>query len=246
MAATSQQSGTGRMNYYKIAYGNFSTKVKEAPEGYTVISEAELKSKTQAVENIDLRNRYVQKEGDFPIQQFYSSIKGTIVSVEKDQYDKGTSLKVTITDTDDETSVLTTKFYGKTGADFMNRLLALQGKSNIDFTPYQIPTESEIDGSNIKYYNMGVSLKENGQKIKGSFNRDNGLPQSERVQNSEGQMVTSRVNMVNFLWSKVESKYGTAVPVQEAATTPSTTPAQDTAPAQAQATTAPIKTKLPF
>jgi len=222
MAANTQAgSSEGRTIYYNISYGMLSTKVKEAPAGYTEVSEAELKSKTQAVENIDLRSKFINKNNgkDYPIVAFFNDITGNIVSVEKDEYDKGISLKVTIQDTDGDTCVLGTKFYGKTGSDFMNRLLALQGKTAIKFTPYQIPTENEIEGKKIKYYNMGVSLKEGGEKIKGAFNKDNGLPLSERVQNSEGQMVTSRVKLINFLWEKLLTKYNTPTGESQTVTT---------------------------
>ncbi len=233
-ASTNTSSSTGRTIYYNISYGMLSTKMKEAPEGYTEVGEAELKSKTQAVENIDLRSKFIDKKNgkDYPFTVFFNDITGDIVSVEKDEYDKGISLKVTINDTDGDTCVLGTKFYGKTGSDFMNRLLALQNRNGIKFTPYQIPTENEIDGKNIKYYNMGVSLRENGEKIKGAFNKENGLPGSERVQNAEGQMVTSRVKQINFLWERLQSKFGEV--------------SQPTVPQSAQSNTTMEADDLPF
>lgn len=203
-----EQSGgnsTGRTIYYPISYGMLSTKEKEPLEGAEEISAEDLKAKTMAVENIDLRNRYVKKDGDYPYQNFYSSISGTILSVEKDKYDKGTSLKVTIQDTDGDQSVLQVAFYGKVSADFLNRLSSLKTLEGVlAFSPYSIPSKfTTSDGKEIEFYQSGVSIKRNGEKVVRGYKKDEGLPDSERVQDANGNDVTSRVKQINWLWEKV-------------------------------------------
>lgn len=204
-------SSTGRTNYYNISYGMLSTKLKEIPEGYSEVKESELKSKTEKVENIDLRNKFIEKTGDYPYACFYNSISGTVQSIEKDEYDKGISLKVTILDQDGDESILQSKFYGKTSADFLNRLANIKDFSNeLSFNPYSIPAEAEIEGKKVQFYNQGVSIRENGAKTERSFNSESGLPGTEQIVNAEGKPVTSRVKQVNFLFDKVTAKFGKA------------------------------------
>lgn len=64
--AAKNNNGNGRRNFYTISYGKLSTRVKEISEELTPITETDLKSATTNVENLDLRNRYVEKTGDFP------------------------------------------------------------------------------------------------------------------------------------------------------------------------------------
>ena len=209
MAANNGGSdSTGRQIYYSIAYGMLSTNLKEIPDGYEEIKESVLKAKTEKVENVDLRMKYIEKTGNYPYKCFFNNISGEIQSIDKDVYDKGISLKVGILDQDGDSSILQTKFYGKTSADFLNRLLSVNNtEAMLDFTPYSIPSEAEINGANRKFYNQGVSIREEGNKVARSFNKDNGLPGTEQIQDAEGKDVTSRVKQVNFLWEKVQSKF---------------------------------------
>lgn len=205
MAAEQSSVTTVRKIYYPIAYGMLSTREKQPLEGAEEISLEDLKAKTLAVENIDLRNKYVKKDGEYSYQNFYSTITGNIMSIEKDKYDKGTNLKVTIQDKDGDQSILQTPFYGKVSTDLLNRLASFESfNSTIVFAPYSIPSEFEVEGKKVKFYQSGVSLKVDGTKIARGFKKDDGLPGSERVQDAQGNDVTSRVKQVNWLWEKVE------------------------------------------
>lgn len=207
MAARTGHAG-GRQNYYSVSYGKLSTKVKEAPEGFTEIAEAELKSKTMACENIDLRNKFVRKEkGDYPIVRFYDAISGSIQGIEKDEYAQGISLKVSIIDEDDDNSVIQSKFYSKYTENLLNRLLALTTIGELTFSPYSMPDTYTPEGQKeIKYYNSGISVKMGGEKIKPFYTGETvkDMPETERMKNAEGKMVTSRVARVDFLFEKVQ------------------------------------------
>lgn len=211
MAANNGGSdSTGRKNYYNISYGMLSTNAKDAPDGYEEISLADIKSRRQKNENVDLRRRYYDtKNGkDYPLRVFYTDIDGIIESVEKNNYDKGVSLKVVLHDEDGDESILQTDFYGKVCADFLNRLLNVNPEHQLSFRPYSIPASAEINGSTINYYNSGVSIKDNGVKTERNFTGENsGLPKTEQVTNAKGMQETSRVEQINFLWEKVEDKF---------------------------------------
>ena len=249
MAANNGSTGPNQ-NFYNIAYGMFKSKFKNKPEDKEEISLTELKRKTLAVENVDLRKLYVKGEGDYPYAEFFSSISGKILSVEKDVYDQGISLKITILDLDNEQSVLTTSFYGKVASNLMNRLVALESTTDIvTFNPYAVPDNYEGRA----FYQSGVVLYQNDKKVLTKFKQTDGLPSSERVQDAQGKEVTSRVKQNNFLWlhlepmfAKEEAKFN-APPAQT-----NTAPAQtNTAPAQtntapAQTNTAEEDDDLPF
>ena len=168
MAASNNNAGNGgRMNYYNVSYGMLGTRVKDAPEGFTQIMEEDLKSATKKVENIDLRNKYLQKSGDYPFNIYYDKIEGKINSIQKEDYSAGISLKVDITDNDGDNSIVQIKFYSKYTENLLNRLANI---SDIDgkftLTPYAIPTEFEPEpGKKIALYNQGISLKEEGTKV---------------------------------------------------------------------------------
>lgn len=217
MAASNSTGGTGRKNFYRVSYGKLSTRLKEAPEGYTELLESSLKSSTQNVEQLDLRNKFVKKDGDFPMQVFYDTLEGQVTSVEKDEYDKGVSLVVKVEDSDGDESVLQMDFYNKYAENLLNRLLSVKDtSSDLVFTPYAIPNESDIDGKKIKYYNQGVSLKENGQKVEMTYKaEDKELPKTERIKNAKGVAETSRVARVDFLFDKVSQKFVGASPQEE-------------------------------
>lgn len=235
-------------NYYSIAYGKFAARAKEPFEGTEEISQEELKSKTMKVENIDLRTKYVKKDGDYPYQVFYSSLSGRILNVEKEEYEQGISLKVTIEDNDGELSTVTTKFYGKVSANLLNRLLFLDTlDKELVLSPYAIPSEfTTPEGKKINFYQSGVSVKDGNTKIKQAYYTEQGLPSTEQVQNAEGKMVTSRVKQINWLWDKLQERT-TGEPPIESTNTPApktTTPATEKVaePKQEQKQTR----KLPF
>lgn len=223
MAANNGGSdSTGRKFYYNISYGMLSTNGKEAPEGYEKISLADIKSRRTKNENVDLRNRFYDTENgkDYPLRIFYTSIDGIIEGIEKDKYDKGTSLKITLHDQDGDESIIQTDFYGKVCADLLNRLLNVNQENQLNFRPYSIPSSFEVDGETINFYQAGVSIKDDGVKTERQYKGENsGLPNSEQVQNSKGENETSRVKQINFLWEKVEAKFkGSTVTQQESNT----------------------------
>jgi len=209
MAANTGSTNSGKRNYYNVSYGKISTKQKEVPQDFTEIAEADLKSKVQAVEQVDLRKKYVNKgTGDYPYSVFYDSLTGVIQSQEKHENDNGTNLNLTILDNDGETSILQVKFYSKYTENLLNRLLNTDTTKEFTFMPYQIPNEFEIDGKNIKAYTQGVSLKVVGEKVEPLYNKDNKytvggevLPETEQIK-VQGKNTTSRDKRLDFLYEK--------------------------------------------
>lgn len=232
---------TGRKNYYNIAYGMLSSNSKTAPEGYEKISLSEIKAKRQKNENVDLRSKYYDKENgkDYPLRVFYTDIDGIIDSIEKNEYSQGISLNVTLHDGDGDESVIQTDFYGKVSADFMNRLLSVNPSNSLNFRPYSIPTSAKLeDGTDINYYNSGVSIKDNGVKMDRAFKKENGLPSTERIRNAQGKEETSRVKQIDFLWEKVKIKFANldnkpaeTSQADQPTESSNTAPTADTAPA---------------
>jgi hypothetical protein len=111
MAANSSTTGTQGKNYYNVSYGKISSKMKNVPENYSEIAEADLKAKVQNVEQVDLRCKYVNKgTGDYPYNVFFDSLTGTIQAQEKHENDNGTNLNLTVLDSDGDTSILQVKF----------------------------------------------------------------------------------------------------------------------------------------
>jgi hypothetical protein len=250
MAANNGGSdSTGKKFYYNVSYGMLVANGKESPEGYEKASLADIKSRRSKVENVDLRNKFYDTENgkDYPLRIFYTDISGIIEAVEKDKFAKGTSLKVTLHDSDGDESIINTDFYGKICANFLNRLLNVDRSNELNFRPYSIPTEWDINGEKIKGYNAGISIKDSGVKTELAFNKDNGLPPTEQVVNAKGESETSRVAQVEFLWARVQAKFtqagssGTLAPAKASqAETPA--PAK-TAPAKS--VSAPVD-DLPF
>lgn len=241
MAANNGGSdSTGRKNYYNISYGMLSTNAKDAPEGYEEIPLAEIKSRRTKNENVDLRRKYYDsgKEGKYPLRVFYTDITGIIEGVERDDYDQGVSLKVTLHDQDGDESILQTDFYGKIAADFLNRLLNVNPENELNFRPYSIPASAEINGQTINFYNAGVSIKDNGVKTERMFKGENsGLPKTEQVTNTKGKQETSRVAQINFLWEKVQAKFADINANATPKTTQESPAPQENATAQQPATT---------
>lgn len=218
MAASTNQTGTGRRNFYNVSYGKISTKQKEVPEGYTEIAEATLKASIAAVEQVDLRKKFVNKgTGDYPNVVFYDSIEGVITAQEKFENDNGTNLNLTILDTDGDTSLLQMKFYSKYTENLLNRLLNTDTSKQFVFMPYQIPNTAEIEGSNKTFYTQGVSLKSVGQKIEGKYTKDNNytvdgksLPPTEQIK-VQGKPQTSRDKRLDFLYDEFTKHFTAGV-----------------------------------
>ena len=239
MAANTSSTNGGRRNYYNVSYGKISTKMKEAPQDFTEIAEADLKAKVQNVEQVDLRKKYVNKgTGDYPYNVFFDSITGVIQSQEKHENDNGTNLNLTVLDTDGDTSILQVKFYSKYAENLLNRLLNTDTTKELTFFPYAIPGEAEIEGTKRKFYNQGISVKSDGNKIEPKFNKDNDykvdgkmLPETAQVKVS-GKMTTSRDARLDFLYEQFVTHFqpGNAVesPKQEAPknAVPTATPEQ--------------------
>lgn len=208
MAASNTNISTGRKNYYSVSYGKLSTKVKEIPEGFTEITEADLKSKTQSVEQIDLRNKYVNKAtGERPYTVFYDSLLGKIVEQEKVENDNGTNLNLTILDDDGDTSIIQIKFYSKYTENILNRLTNTDSSNKFNFFPYAIPNSAEFDGSVKSFYTQGVSLKVNGEKILPKYGKESKiLPPTEQVK-VQGKMTTSRDARLDFLYEEFSKNF---------------------------------------
>lgn len=210
-ASNAENSGSGKKNYYNFSYGKLSSKQKEIPVGFEEIKETDLKSKMDKVEPIDLRNKYVNKgTGERPYSVFNDNITGRIVGFDKVKTDKGTNFVLEIIDTDGDASTLQCKYYGKYTENLLGRLILTSPNDSVYFFPYAIPSDSKDDqGKEFKFYNQGVSIQVGGKKIGQKYNKDNSykvngkeLPLTERVQNAEGEMVTSRVKRVDFLYEE--------------------------------------------
>jgi hypothetical protein len=208
--AAKNNNGNGRRNFYTISYGKLSTRVKELTEGVEAITEADLKSATTNVDNLDLRNKYVEKTGDFPYVVFYDTIEGKIQSVAKSEFDQGVSLHLELLDSDDELSTVQVRFYSKYAENLLNRLSNLKGAdATVSLTPYAIPSEfTTPEGKKVKLYNQGVSVKVNGEKLEVAFkNDDTKLPKTQQFKNAQGKTETSRVDRIEFLFNEVASKF---------------------------------------
>ena len=209
MAANTGSTNSGRRNYYNVSYGKISTKQKEIPQDFSEIAEADLKSKVQAVEQVDLRKKYVNKAtGDYPFTVFYDSLTGVIQAQEKHENDNGTNLNLTILDSDGDISILQVKFYSKYTENLLNRLLNVDTTKEFTFMPYAIPNEFEIGGKKIKAYTQGVSVKTAGDKVEPKFNKDNKytvnnltLPETEQIK-VQGKETTSRDKRLDFLYEQ--------------------------------------------
>lgn len=202
-ASNNNGGGNGRKNYYSVAYGKFSTKIKEPLDGYTEILEADLKAKIQEVEQVDLRNKYLNKgTGDYPIVVYYDSLTGNIMSQEKVDNDNGVFLHLTVQDTDGDTSIVQMKFYSKYAENLLNRLLNTDPSQELTLTPYAVPNSSEIDGKKVKFYTQGISVKVAGEKVTPKYDNENkDLPPTAQVKVA-GKTTTSRDARLDFLYEK--------------------------------------------
>jgi hypothetical protein len=208
MAAQQNNTTNGSTNYYNISYGKLNSKVKEIPNNTTEITESELKEKTLAVENVDLRNKYLNKgKGERPYVQFFDSITGSIQSVEKQESDNGTSLAITLRDTDLDSSIVQVKFYSKYSENLLNRLMNCKLSGDVYFQPYAIPNESVIDGRKIKFYTQGVLVKENGIKVEPFYKADSTVMPATQQVKVGGKASTSRDARLDFLFDKFMEKF---------------------------------------
>lgn len=227
MGASNNNASSGRKNYYGVSYGKLSTKVKEIPEGYEEITEADLKSKTQDVEQIDLRKKYVNKgKGDYAFQVFYDCLVGNIIAQEKFSNENGTNLNLTILDVDGDESIMQIKFYSKYAENLLNRLLNADTTKQITFFPYSIPNTSEIDGQPKSYYTSGVSLKIDGNKIETKYKNKivdakSPLPDTAQIKVS-GKMTTSRDERLDFLYEEFLKVFKPSTDVPKEAFAPAT------------------------
>jgi len=219
MGATRNNSD-GMKNYYNISYGKLSAQEKTQPNNFTEITEVELKSKTQNCENLDLRNRYVFKEGkERPYIVFYDEITGAIRSIEKKEFEQGINLQIELLDSDLETSIIQSKFYSKYTENILNRLLNCDLSLNITLRPYSMPSDFDLNGQKKKYNNQGVSINQNSLKIDGFYKAESEeMPKTEVVQDANGKDAVSRVKRINFLFQKVVEKF--SVITQQESQTP--------------------------
>jgi hypothetical protein len=201
----------GRKNYYNVSYGKFSNKVKEVNPTLKEITEVELKQKTQAVENIDLRNCFINKgEGERPYVIYYDQIIGKILSIKKDEGDQYITLQIEVLDKDNEISTIQSKFYSKYSENVLNRLINADMSLETYFSPYSIPNESEIDGKKMKYYTQGISLTQNGTKIELAYKNEEGkkseMPETQQIK-VNGKPATSRDNRIDWLFDRVNDLF---------------------------------------
>lgn len=213
MAATNNNTGEGKRYFYNISYGKLSTKVQSPPENFTEIAEADLKSKTQNVEQVDLRNKYLDKgTGEYRYVVYYDSLTGTITAQEKEENDNGVFLKLTVNDNDGDTSVVQVKLYSKYAENLLNRLLNAPKGTDLTLSPYAVPNTSEIDGRNVSFYTQGVMVRANGEKVEPKYkNDDPKLPKTAQVKVS-GKMTTSRDERVDFLYEEFVQNFEIGAP----------------------------------
>lgn len=206
-------TSTGKVNYYGVSYGSLSTRVKEFPEGYEEITADELKSKSNKKEDIDLREKYITKSGDYPYSVFYQSIEGVIVGVSKKE-PQGMSkmLELEVLDSDGETSYVSMNLYSKYSENLLNRLISLDSwnDKNLTLSPYSISNTfpDKKTGKPVSTYNQGFSVKVEGVKLEVAYKHDDkNLPPTELVQDAQGNDMVSRVKRINFLFEQAMSKF---------------------------------------
>lgn len=195
-------------NFYGIADGMLTQNRSDIMENFEEITQDAIKSARKNFTPLDLRGKYVKRDKDkYQYKHYFSSITGRIVNATKFE-DKvyGMFLNIDMIDKDGDDSQISMKFYGKYAENLLNRLLATDLSRECTLAPYSMPDDYKPEGgSPIKYFNQGVTVYQDEEKITGAYDEESGLPPTERVENpADGSIVTSRTKRVNFLWESLE------------------------------------------
>jgi len=195
-------------NFYGIADGMLTQNRSDIMENFEEVTEDAVKSARKNFSPLDLRGKYVKRDKDkYQYKHYFSSITGKILNVTKFE-DKvyGVFLNVEMEDIDGDDSQISMKFYGKYAENLLNRLLATDLNRQCTLAPYSMPDDYKPEGgSTIKYFNQGVTVYQDGEKVTGAYDEETGLPPTERVENpTDGSIVTSRTKRVNFLWDSLQ------------------------------------------
>ncbi len=186
----------GSQNYYGVAYGYLSTKTNSNLGREVEFTEAELKSKTQNIEQLDLRKAFIKKDEKYTI--FFPSIEGLIKDLRKEKNEHGTFLVIELLDKDLETSLVTTKLHNKYSANFLNRFVNIIDISNkIRLAPYSMPSTHKESGK--RFYNSGIAVYEEGEKVEAHFKYDD-LPEKKEVE-VKGQATYDNTVQIDFLFN---------------------------------------------
>lgn len=202
-------TSTGRKNYYTISFGHLSTSLKSLPDGVDEKTNlATLKARMQENDNLFLSKSYIQGEGEYPYKVFYQEIKGQILGIKSVDTDGfGKKIEITLLDEDLETSIIQAKLYSKYAEDFLNRFLGVTTLSDLVLRPYAVPSEFTLDsGKVINFYNMGVIIYENGEKINKSIKAEE-LPEKDTYMDQNGEEKKMNKSRVEFLLEKANEKF---------------------------------------
>lgn len=191
---------TTNNNYYNVAYGCLSTKSSSKLNREYETTKEFLKSKAVKIEALDLRKCYIVEDDKFII--YYQSIEGFIKDISFKDNEHGSFISIEILDKDLEKSFVQMKKYSKYGINFMNRMLNVQSvESSIILSPYAMPSVFEETGK--KYYNSGIVLMQDGNKIQPKFKADE-LPQKEKL-DRQGKVEFDNTKQVDFLCEKLKT-----------------------------------------
>jgi hypothetical protein len=222
MAANNSSLGSsGSKNFYNVAYGALWGSSKEPESGYAEIDASDLKARTKNGESVDVRSKFIDKgTGLYAYKNSYQNITGKINSLDIDVTDNGKNLVLDLTDADGETSLVQIKLYSKYSENILNRLCTLSSFDKVYLAPYAIPNEFEIEENGrkkkIKNFNQGFSVKVNNVKIDMKYKHDNvDLPKTERIEDGDGNLSTSRVKRINFLLAEANSRFNKELPTAE-------------------------------
>ena len=204
------------VNFYGVAYGKVTKRVKEQPAGYVEVTEAELKSAAQNFERLPIKNRYITKDltAAYPFQIFLDSLTGKMVGFEKFELNiagkKSFVLKIILQSEKDgviHKGELSIDFYSRYTEGFLNCFCSVTDLFNVTIRPYQF--ESKELYKERKYYQTGVSIYEHMEdKPVGKAYALDDLPPTEPITDAKGQTVYSRVNRINFLYEQAVKHLG--------------------------------------
>lgn len=204
------------VNFYGVAYGKVTKRVKEQPAGYLEVTEAELKSAAQNFERLPIKNRYITKDltAAYPFQIFLDSLTGNMLGFEKFELNiagkKSFVLKITLQSEKDGVTNkgdLSVDFYSRYTEGFLNCFCSVNDLFNVTVRPYQFESKELYEGR--KYYQTGVSIYEQmeDKPVSKAFLSDD-LPPTEPITDAKGQTVYSRVNRINFLYEQALKHLG--------------------------------------